>query len=303
MQPTNNIESKRKWCTLLSVLFLLLFAIFWSLGSFFFWTLLGLSISFGAFALSYSGVTISFFNNPTRNQNPFQSRPSNFGATDSHGQAIQKKVFRTFAIIGGVIFIFIIIGLFSSDEESQTSEPVEIESSSTSAVTETDNSFNSKGTEYFDKGQYDSALYFYNKSLEINPDDIDATYNKALAYFMKEDYRKSISIVKKCLQQNEDYNPGWWLLGDDYYSVREYDSAIISLQRAYNNQYEEPGFLQLFGNAYLKQGNNEKAKEFYLKVIEQDTTQADVYRQLIQLDPENANEYRSRASALEKNSR
>ena len=198
------------------------------------------------------------------------------------------------------------VGIFSSkdidaDNDGST-ESVQVEASE---PTDSDklNAYTDKGNDFFSQAQYDSALKYYEKSLVIDRDNQYSQYNKALVYYMKKEYRRSIPLVKKCLREHPDYNEAWWLLGDDYFSINNYDSAILCLEKAYTNDYRDSGFLEQMAETYLKKDNRAKAKEFYLKVLEQDSTKVEVYRNLAELDPGNADRYRKKANALEQSTK
>lgn len=303
MEQPNNPTSKNKWHGRLAVLFLLLFSIFWSLGAFFFWVLLGLASSFSVLALDLADIKIPVFNqsNDGRLARSVLA-PSNI--PDAQDRNLFFRKISRFLMMGGLAFLFIIFFIWTAARNNKKA-PVETTNGEDSSGQKFDAAiaYTTTGTNFFNTTQYDSALKYYDRALAVNPDSQDAIYNKALVFYMKQDYRKSIGIVKKCLRLNADYNTAWWLLGDDYYSIDQYDSAIFCLEKAYAHNFNDPAFLQLMGNAYLKNNNPAKAKEFYLKVIEQDTTQADVYRQLVLLDPEKAEWYRAKVMALEQPSK
>ncbi|MEJ0054435.1 MAG: CDC27 family protein [Bacteroidota bacterium] len=289
MEP-NSTSDKSKWYERLAWLSLVLFSIFWSVDPFFFWTLLGVSMAFWFFAFYYSDVKISIFNSPPKQANFRQPYGTAGSSPSSLPPDLTRKIIRTIIIIAGsFIFFLFVVGIFSGNNDDTSTEVASEPEKQTSVTNTNDNpSFMDRGIDFFNNGDYDSAIFYYDKVLQFNSDDVDGIYNKALVYYMKKDYRKSISLVKKSVRLSPDYNTGWWLLGDDYYSMNQYDSAMISLEKAYNNNYNEPGFLELLGDTYLKKDNRSKAKEMYLKVIEQDTTDADVYRHLAELDPSNA---------------
>ena len=304
MEEQNNLPVKNKWKVRLAILFLVLFAFFWSLGPFFFWVLFSFAAYFVFLAFYSSDIKISMFEQRRTPENPYRGYKSPDGAIAPPPQILfVRKIIRVFVITLAAMFaFFFLIGVFfGKDEEEVTAEPVKMTS-----VPEEDNVFNTysnKGIEFFNQAQYDSALKYYNKALLISPDEQYTLYNKALAYYMKEEYRRSISIVKKCLRKHPDYNEAWWLLGDDYFFSNNYDSAILCLEKAYNNNYSDPNFLQQMAETYLKKDNRGKAKEFYLKVIEQDTTKIEAYRKLAELDPGNANIYRKKVNMLEQSSK
>ncbi len=307
MEESNEQPSKNKWPGRLAIFFLLLFAIFWSLGSFFFWLLFGLSSYFVFLAFYSSDVKFSIFEQKRAPENPYRAYQSS-DRTSAPPQVITlRKVLRLIILSFLALFVFFfLIGVFfgkdnETDNNTSESEPVRIESES-SEVSESDqvNAYTNKGNDFFNQPQYDSALKYYEKALAIDRNDQYALYNKALVYYMRKDYRRSMPIVKRCLRDHPDYNEAWWLLGDDYSSINNNDSAIYCLERAYNNNYTDPGFLQLMAEVYLKKDNREQAKVFYLKVIEQDTTKAEVYKKLAELDPGNAERYRRKVNALER---
>lgn len=298
-----DVTGKNKWYARLAWLFLFLFALLWSLGAFFFWVLLGFAGIFSFLSLYHSGIKISLFDNPKQG-NPYKSYAENRGSTVAQGQG-GVKLIRIAVIIAGALFILSIgYGIFSSSDETVSSNqlPVEQETEALTSSTEEPMSYGAKGIALFNDEQYDSALYYYDKALAENPGDNDALYNKALAYFMKKEFRTSIGIVKRYNQQNSDNNQGLWLLGDNYYELNQYDSALSSLERAYNNNFEEPDFLELLGDTYQMTNSADKAKAMYLKVIQKDSTNTEVYLELIKVDPENAATYRKKANSINKDS-
>ena len=73
MEEPNDLPVKNKWHRRLAITFLLLFAVFWSLDSFFFWVLFGLSSYFVFLAFYSSGIKISMFNRQEASKNPYRS--------------------------------------------------------------------------------------------------------------------------------------------------------------------------------------------------------------------------------------
>ncbi len=298
-EPNNEVNP---WYKRLALLSILLFALFWSLGSFFFWTLLGLSAVFGFMALYSSGIKISLFDRPAQTQNPHRPYEALPASPEQNKLMMVRKVIRVFVIgSGAILTLLFLIGIFSDKDTDSSSEAVQVDLTEPPGTDEA-TTFTDKGNVFFDQAQYDSALYYYEKVLGTDPENQSALYNKALVFYMKKDFRRSITWARRCLRLYPDYNVAWWLLGDDYSSVNNLDSASSCLEKAYANDYSDPGFLQLMADVYFKKGNRTKAKELYLKVLEQDSTKPDVFRQLAELDPANADRYRKKASALEQSS-
>jgi tetratricopeptide (TPR) repeat protein len=202
--------------------------------------------------------------------------------------------------IGVILMISVFTRLFFEGNSESSPESVTNENSE-SVPTDDNPSLTDKGNTFFNQAQYDSALLYYEKALALDPGDQYAQYNRALVFFMKKEFRKSITLTKKCLREHPDYNEAWWLLGDGYSSVNNFDSAAVCLEKAYRNDFNDPNFLQLMGDVYRQQNNLPKAAEFYKKVILQDTTKVEVYQQLIDLDPDNADLYRQKVKGLSTN--
>lgn len=298
-----------KWKKRVALIFLFVFAMVWSLGPFFFWVPLALSAYFGFLSLVSSGSVGQFFSSiqnsfsaasrpqPATPYQSFHQRPP----VAEDGQIVLKRVLKIIRIIGLIIFGFVVffffVGIFVGNNPEIETESI--------AVTETiaDNGadlWNDKGNAALAKPDYDSAFYYYNQALAIDPQNTYALYNKGLTYTLQQDYRRGNGFARACLRYHPDYNPAWWLLGYNYDLLNNPDSALYCLEKAYLNDYSQPEFLQLMAEVYVKKDRRSNALEAYRKLISVDTTKADIYRKLAELDPSNAEEYRRKANALEK---
>jgi superkiller protein 3 len=98
-----------------------------------------------------------------------------------------------------------------------------------------------QGYAYNNKGDYDKAIEYYNKAIELNPDYAVAYYNLGNVYNNKGDYGKAIEYYNKAI---EYYNKAIELNPDSV--------------DAYNN----------LGIAYNIKSDDDKAIEYYNKAIE-----------------------------------
>jgi tetratricopeptide (TPR) repeat protein len=289
----NTSTDKGKWARIVAIIFAALFAIFWSLDSFFFWSLLGGLIYFTFLTFHLSGAQLNFFQRNQNDRDPHRYENSARPGSQVNPAARIVRIV-VFSVIGFFMFL-ILIGIFFG-EETPAEENAEPSQQTTSNVDMDDNS---KGNAFFSDGNYDSALWYYERVLAKNSQDRDGLYNKSLVYFMKKEYRRSIPLARKCLTLYPDNNDAWWLLGDNYYEISYLDSAVYALEKAYGNDFRETAFLQLMGEVYLKRGARDKAKESYLQVIKKDSSNVEAFRALIELDPDNADRYRNRVTRLE----
>ncbi len=299
-----------KWPKRLALVFILLFALFWSLGPFFFWILLGLSTYFGFLALISSesikasvSDMLSSFGSQQSSRNPYPpDRPQTVTQEPGSTPRTAMKFIRVFIIIFMSLFIFLfLVGVFVG-KDGGDGDPASETIESTGTTSEADGSelWNDRGNASLADSKYDSALFYYNKALAIDPENTYALYNKGLAYTLQQDYKRANRYARKCVRFHPDYDPAWWLLGYNYDLMNNLDSAVYCMEKAYRNDYSQPDFLQLMAEVYVKKDRRKDALEAYKKLVTQDTTQAEIFRKMAELDPANAETYRRKVATLEK---
>ncbi|MBY0436321.1 MAG: tetratricopeptide repeat protein [Cyclobacteriaceae bacterium] len=275
----------------------LLLAIFWSLGTFFFWSLLGLTASFAVLWFFASGADI--FKNvewPSFSGGS-RKRPRDVYGRPAPNPAPVRNMLRTFIILFGLMFgFFFLVGLFSDDEEET---PVTVEGEApVEQVQATEDPaaavWNEKGATAYNNNSYDSADYYFNKALQIDPKDMYALYNRGLVFSARKQYRRAIESTRYCLRLYPDYNYAWWLLGDTYNYMNNYDSALYCLEHIYDKGFGELDFLTLLGQVYQNRRNTENAVAIYQEILQQDSSRVEAYEQLAKLDPEKSDWYRTK---------
>lgn len=269
-----------------------LLALLWPLGSFVFWVMLGV-ISYFAF--------LSFYHRP-KAAPVFEKRNTSYGRatqrTEVPAQAFFEKIKKLNPIqlliaIGGLVVVLMIVMPNFSDGNSESDQPSSGKSVNIDSLVDL-------GNERYNSGQYEAALGFYDKALQADPTNQFGLYNKALVYYSKKDYRKSISLIRYCIQKNPDYGPAYYLLGDDYKFINQRDSAQIFFEKAYDLGTRDAGLLQNLGDIYYDRREKENATQFYKEAIEQDSSVVYVYERLAELEPSQAENYRRRAALMKK---
>lgn len=61
---------------------------------------------------------------------------------------------------------------------------------------------NKKGKTFASLGNYNEAIGYYDKALEIKPNDVDALYNKGLVFYSLGNYTEAIQYFDKVLEIN-----------------------------------------------------------------------------------------------------
>ncbi len=293
MNPTeqSNIKSSRyfKW----AVVSCFLLAMLWPLGSFVFWIMLGLITYFFFLSFYYRPKAEPVFErkNPT----------SSWGAKRQTGASVKAlfermkipKPIRLLIVVGGLALVLMVLIPNLSSRNSDDDPPSLNKSENIDSLVDL-------GNERYNRGEYESALGFYEKALQANPTNQFGLYNKALVYYSKKDYRKSISLIRYCILKNPDYGPAYYLLGDDYKFINQRDSAQIFFEKAYDLGARDSGLLQNLGDISYDQKETADAIQFYKEAIEQDTTLVFVYERLAELEPSQADNYRRRAALVKK---
>ncbi len=128
------------------------------------------------------------------------------------------------------------------------------------------------GHAYSTKEKYDSALFFFKKSLpivkQINPRATSSALNDiCYAYINKRDYESALKICNEaiaCEKDSVDRYNNYIIKGVIFQDIQQYDSAIYYFSKSSKNQYIYAKALSYsyLGEIYEKKGNILKALEF-----------------------------------------
>ncbi len=92
--------------------------------------------------------------------------------------------------------------------------------------------YNSRGYYYLKDDKFDLALPDLNKSLELNPLDIDALNNRGSIYRQQQQPRLALADYNKALSVNPNYVLAISGRGNAYFSLGILDSALMDFNRA-----------------------------------------------------------------------
>jgi len=124
-----------------------------------------------------------------------------------------------------------------------------------------------KGNTYYYKGNYDKAIEYYEKAIELKSDD-EVYYNMGYVYCNKGNYDKAIECYEKAIELKPDKNEAYNNMGNAYYNKGNYDKAIECYEKAIELKPDKDKAYYNMGNAYYNKGNYDKAIECYEKAIE-----------------------------------
>jgi tetratricopeptide (TPR) repeat protein len=269
-----------------------LLALLWPLGNFVLWIMLGVICYFGFLSFYHRPKTTPIFERP--NSASWRKKQQMTNPTQAFFERIKNlKLIQLFIGIGGLMVVLMILIPNLSSRNSESDQPIADKSVNIDSLVDL-------GNERYNSGEYESALGFYDKALQAEPTNQFGLYNKALVFYSKKEYRKSISLIRYCIEKNPEYGPAYYLLGDDYKFINQRDSAQIFFEKAYDLGARDSGLLQNLGDISYDQKKKEDAIQFYKEAIEQDTTLVYIYERLAELEPGEAENYRRRAALVKK---
>ncbi len=237
------------------------------------------------------------------------------------GQEISSKGIRVIVTAGifiTVIFFIIIISVIVSDPEMswieyyQRAENARYAQSYDSAMIfyrkvladEPDHldSWNGMGIVKLDLREYDSAVYFFDGAIDLDEDYDFARYNKALAFYYKKDYARSLSETRSLMNHSPQYYDAMELAGNNYYSQQRYDSARYWYQEGYDNGVRNAWICHVLGYLYDQQKQEDKAIALFRESLSYDSTNVEVYERLSEHFPgSEGNFYRRKIAELNGN--
>jgi len=289
--------TRTKRFTRLAIVCAFLLAFFWPLGSFFFWIFFGATSYFIFLAIYYRPRPKQDENFSGHSRPAWKTQKSEPGLQDT-----RKKIFLIVFIIGGtvffILFMLMIIGFIVGDDPPDqavvdtTDENVDrlALASNPSDL----NALTNLGNYFYAQNQFDSALFYYDKILSIDPQNSSGMYNKALVFYQTKNYAKSIEWTKKCFSMHPENIDATILTGDNYYAQENFSEAIGWYRQAYDKGARNPELLNIMAYIYDRQNRSSEAIQFYKETLEQDSSYQ-VYGRLAELDPARGDWYRKKA--------
>ncbi len=125
-----------------------------------------------------------------------------------------------------------------------------------------------KGNEFYEKEDFDTAIYNYTKAIDKNPSYTAAFNNRGIAYDDKGDYDTAIRDYTKTIELDPNYTAAFYNRGIAYKNKGDYDAAIRDYTKAIELDPNDAGAMANMGIAYKKKGDKEKARIWYKKAIE-----------------------------------
>ena len=86
--------------------------------------------------------------------------------------------------------------------------------------------YNNRGLAYFDIGEFDKAIEYFNKAIRLAPEFTIAYYNRGYAYNEKGDYDRAIGDYNKAVVLKPDHALIYLSRGSVYHNIGNYEQAV-----------------------------------------------------------------------------
>jgi tetratricopeptide (TPR) repeat protein len=137
-----------------------------------------------------------------------------------------------------------------------------------------------------------------SESVSLDVKDL-VTYNEARSQYDEQDYRGAIKTLQNQFSNETPDTQSVLLLGDSYYNLQQLDSAYIWYSEAYVRGERSAYLCHALAYMLDEQGNTQDAIPLYKEAVSMDSSKADVFRRLAELEPENADFYRKKQEEAE----
>jgi Tfp pilus assembly protein PilF len=163
------------------------------------------------------------------------------------------KVFRRIGV--SVLVIFMTIGLYYCEAWGLFDKARAISHYTT-------------GCSYFKKGQYEQAISYFSKAIELDPKYYKAYVMRGSTWCIKHDYDRGLNDFNKALEINPQYAEAYSGRAVVWINKGDYDHSIADCTKALeiNPQYVKAYFSR--GRAWENKGDYNRAVADYTKAIE-----------------------------------
>jgi tetratricopeptide (TPR) repeat protein len=116
------------------------------------------------------------------------------------------------------------------------------------------------GWNVYQSRHYDKAISHYTEAIRLNPNYVNAHYNRGVAYGNKKDYDKAISDYTQAIRLNPNYANAFNNRGVAYSNKKDYDKAISDFSEYIKLSPNEGDGYYWRGISYRRLGKNVEAQ-------------------------------------------
>jgi len=140
--------------------------------------------------------------------------------------------------------------------------------------------YNRIGLRYSDAKKSDSAIYYFNKAIELAPSWIFPYNNLAAEHKELKDYKKAIEYCEKIISLDPAFAGSYNILGTVYDDKKEYGKAIEFYLKSLSLDSTETSALRNLASSYYSTDKYELSVKYAQKAISIDPKMSEAYNDL-----------------------
>ena len=126
--------------------------------------------------------------------------------------------------------------------------------------------FSNLGVAWYEKGDYDKAIEYYKRAVELNPDFVEAYNNLGVSYAKQGNYNQAIECYKKAAKKDLNYATPFSNIGVAFYKMGYLETALKYFEKAIaaDSNYERAYNYKIV--TLMKRGERKKAFKFIKRI-------------------------------------
>ncbi|WP_221409028.1 tetratricopeptide repeat protein [Reichenbachiella versicolor] len=127
--------------------------------------------------------------------------------------------------------------------------------------------YSEKANDFTQKGEFQSALFYFDSALNIRPDNAKDLMNRGVVKLKLGEPIEAIKDFKKSVFYDNSLTKNFILAGNSYQFIGNYQYAIEFYKKYLDNVGPDAGVYYNLGLAYMKFQNNDEACQTFKKAI------------------------------------
>ena len=128
--------------------------------------------------------------------------------------------------------------------------------------------YNYRGRAYYNLGEYEKAIANYDESIRLNPESAIIYNNRGRAYYNLGEYEKAIANYDESIRLNPESAIIYNNRGRAYYNLHEYEKALADYSESIRLDPDDADAYFGRGNTYKQLKENDKAIADFKKYLE-----------------------------------
>ena len=137
---------------------------------------------------------------------------------------------------------------------------------------------NNRGAVYIEKGLLDLALKDINRAIAIDPEYASAYKNRGDIYKKKGRHQEALKMYDQALKIDPRFIDGYDVRGILYGELGKFEKALLDFNKALEMNPNHAGSLHNKGTVFMRQGKKQAALDLFNRAIKNDPHNPDTYR-------------------------